>query len=67
MDGVGLPDCTVLAEADKALLIDIPDANDEVWVPKSAIHDDSEVFDNGDNGEGMLVVKAWFARQQGWE
>lgn len=34
------------------------------WVPKSAIHDDSEVYRVDD--EGALVVHDWFAEERGW-
>lgn len=37
------------------------------WLPKSAVHDDSEVFDAGENAEGELVVQRWLARKEGWE
>lgn len=33
------------------------------WVPKSAIDDDSEVYDEGHEGE--LVVHEWWAEKQG--
>lgn len=40
---------------------------EKIWVPRSVIHDDSEVFaDDGDNAEGELVVEKWFAEKQGW-
>ena len=45
-----------------ALLIDL--GEDEIWIPQSQIDDDSEVWQQGD--EGDLVVSAWFARQKGW-
>lgn len=32
------------------------------WVPKSVIHDDSEVYEKG--GEGKLVVKTWWAQKE---
>lgn len=35
------------------------------WVPKSAVHDDSEVYKDGD--EGTLIVKDWLAEKRGWE
>jgi len=35
------------------------------WVPKSVIHEDSEVYQAG--GEGNLVVYEWFAIDRGWE
>jgi hypothetical protein len=34
------------------------------WVPKSQIHDDSEVYEG--NHQGYLVVKLWFAEKRGW-
>lgn len=34
-----------------------------VWVPKSAIHDDSEVYQMDDFGK--LVIVPWFAEQIG--
>lgn len=39
----------------------------EVWVPHSAIHDDSEVYNAGDNAEGKLVIAPWLAEQLGVE
>ena len=36
----------------------------EVWVPKSVVHDDSEVFDADDNATGTLVVKEWWATKE---
>jgi hypothetical protein len=33
------------------------------WFPKSQIHDDSEVWREGQEGE--LVVTEWFAEQRG--
>ena len=33
----------------------------EFWIPRSVIHDDSEVFEaSGSNSHGKLVVKRWF-------
>jgi len=49
-------------ETDKALLCTVDD--EDVWVPKSQVHDDSEVYQEGD--EGLLVVSEWLARQKGW-
>lgn len=34
----------------------------EAWVPKSQIHDDSEVWEDGK--EGTLVVSIWFAEKE---
>lgn len=56
-------DCTATRETGKALLIEIEGV--EFWVPKSVIHDDSEVFDADDNATGALVVQEWWAEKQG--
>ena len=42
-------------------------ATGEAWIPRSVIHDDSEVFDAFNNARGKLVVQRWFARREGWE
>lgn len=34
------------------------------WIPKSQLHDDSEIYRNGDTGK--LVVKEWWAKKEGW-
>lgn len=58
-------DVTVLAEREVALQVSIPGTSPlEHWVPKSMIHDDSEVFDGFENaGPGKLVVSLWWAEQ----
>lgn len=69
-EGVDLPKTEVLKETTRAILCRIPvkvlskDSHREVWVPKSAIHDDSEVFDGGENNYGKLVLKTWFAEKE---
>jgi len=35
------------------------------WVPKSVLHDDSEVYGKGH--EGKLVVQRWFGEKEGWD
>lgn len=52
-----------LHETAKALLVRI--GSRELWVPKSLIDDDSEVFDSGENSEGKLVVPLWWAEKEG--
>jgi hypothetical protein len=37
----------------------------QFWVPQSVVHDDSEVYKEGD--EGKLVVQLWFAEKEGWD
>lgn len=64
-DGVSLGKAYVKAVTDKALLVVLEDEEKrEVWVPKSQIHDNSEVYTA--KGEGDLVVTVWYAKQGGW-
>jgi hypothetical protein len=62
-----IDDCYCEAETGIALLVD--GASDEfamgsVWIPKSQVHDDSEVYMK--DTEGLLVVSRWFAEKKGW-
>lgn len=65
-----------LRETDKAILVDLrgkPDefggtSSHEMWVPKSVLHDDSEIYGSEiDSGgkDGKLVVFSWWAAKQG--
>lgn len=54
-------DVQAVRETEAALLVVIE--NEDVWVPKSLIDDDSEVWKTGD--KGILVVPEWFARKNG--
>lgn len=56
-------DSRVIKDTGKALLVDID--GDEVWIPKSVIHDDSEVYK--EDTEGELIVKLWWAREHGYD
>lgn len=58
---VTLEDVRALRQTEKALLCLID--GDEVWIPQSHIHDDSEVYEQG--GEGRLVISRWLAEQKG--
>lgn len=58
---VTVEDVVAIGQTDKALLVKIE--GDEVWIPQSVIHDDSEVYKQGD--EGDLVIYRWFAEKEG--
>jgi len=67
-EGVSFDDCEGKAESEKAVLVFADDADFDVtaegrWVPKSVIHDDSEVFKKGDKGQ--VVLKTWWAEKEG--
>lgn len=50
---------------ERALLLKIEGRESEIWVPQSAIHDDSEVFDDRANRLGKVVIKHWWASENG--
>lgn len=56
-------DATATRETDRALLVRLANGTDH-WIPKSQIHDDSEVYQDGH--VGCLVVKGWFAEKEGF-
>lgn len=53
---------TALKQTAKALLVRVGEK--EAWVPKSVIHDDSEVYEAA-SGEGKLIVQGWWGRKEG--
>lgn len=65
---VDLPGVEAVRETTKALLCYLPAEKGkprrELWIPKSAIHDDSEVYDTRENNHGKLVVHEWFAEKE---
>lgn len=60
---VSLGIVTVIAGTEMALRVK-PTEGISFWVPKSIIHDDSEVWKNDDE-EGELFVFAWWAAKEG--
>lgn len=61
-DGVSLGEHAVIKATDAALLVQ-DEEGEEMWVPKSVIHDDSEVFKADQQGD--LIVKVWWAEKEG--
>lgn len=64
-DLVYFKDCTVITETEKALLVECAEWEGDMWIPKSQIHDDSEVYGGKDGTEGTLIISAWLAKQKG--
>jgi len=58
---VRIDDVTCKRSTAKAILVEID--GDEYWIPQSQIDDDSEVWQEGD--EGVLVITEWIAEQKG--
>lgn len=60
-------DCRAVAATDKALKVvgvHEDDPEHAEWIPRSQIHDDSEIYEDGHTGK--LVVTGWFQRKMGW-
>lgn len=55
--------CRVIRESDSGLALLIEIDGKEIWVPKSVIDEDSEVWE--DEQEGELVVYEWWAEDKG--
>lgn len=55
-----IEDVTCDKETEKAILCVLDDGS-TLWVPKSQIHDDSEVYKPGTDGD--LIVSDWWAQQ----
>ena len=50
-----------VAETEKAIKVEID--GEELWVPKSQIDDDSEVFEKGHEGKLVVTLEAASARE----
>lgn len=48
-------------DTEHAILIEVDD--EEYWIPKSQISDDSEVYEDG--GEGTCIIPLWLAEKKG--
>lgn len=66
-EAVAVEGVTVRKETDKAILCTIPDLDgEEIWVPKSQIKDESEVYSLKSGKEpGKLVIPKWLADEKG--
>lgn len=64
-EGVTLGDVEYIGEAEKAIFVELE--GDEIAIPKSQIHEDSELWGGQQPGVfGELVVTLWLAEQRGW-
>ena len=53
---------TIIRETEKAILCDV--GKDKlVWIPKSTVDDDSEIWKVGESGE--ITINEWFAEKEG--
>jgi hypothetical protein len=62
---IGQGECVI--ERDAAILVTMADeygSQVDRWIPKSCLHDDSEVYKYGHVGK--VVVRAWWAEEKNW-
>lgn len=64
-DGVNLGQAQAISGTEKALRVLLESEDEPRWIPRSQIHDDSEVYDDKNNTTGDLVVTRWFAEKEG--
>ena len=64
-EGVAFDDVVATRATDLALLVRLGPRNGhkEIWIPKSVIHEDSEINEVDD--EGILVLSTWFVEKEG--
>ncbi len=66
-----IANASVITATDKAILVRTggPFDDDDMWVPRSVIDDDSDVYDNTPDasGPGDLIVAGWWAEKRGLE
>jgi hypothetical protein len=59
-DGYIIEDAVCTRSTPKAILVESPDLEEPKWIPKSVIHELSEVY--GADHEGTLIVQLWWAK-----
>lgn len=64
-NGVNLGHGVCKKETEKAILVRLDDEETDRWIPKSQLHEDSEVFNELNHSDGDVVVKLWFAEKEG--
>lgn len=62
-ESVEFEGAVVVRETGAAILVSGIEDGEDVWIPKSQIHPDSEVWKDGD--EGTLIITRWIAEQKG--
>lgn len=59
---VEIEGCWADAETDEAVLVTVYPQDKQVWIPKSQILDDSEVFEK--STDGTLLIPRWLAEDK---
>lgn len=57
---------TIIRTSDKAVLVEIPPNDDELWIPKSCCKHGEQFLDELDPGDEIeLAITDWFANDHG--
>ncbi len=62
MSTVTFEDCKCDRDTPQAILVSGIESH-EIWIPKSQVDDDSEVYQSGT--EGKLIISEWIAEKKG--
>ena len=60
---VEFEDAVCVGQSAKAIQVRLADRQSPIWIPQSLVHDDSEVYKQGQ--KGTLVLPEWFAIKEG--
>jgi hypothetical protein len=62
--GTSLGKGKCIRATERAILVKL-EKGKEIWIPKRNVHDNSEVYEVGEEGnEGNVIVKTWWAEQE---
>ena len=60
-----VPNVWCIKQTDKAICVEAHEVQPGLtWIPKSQIHDDSEVWKP--DQDGTLIISDWLAERKGW-
>lgn len=59
-----ISDSKCVHETEKAILVSALMFDEDMWIPKSVLSNDSEVYKKGTTGD--CIVSGWFAEKEGW-
>lgn len=69
-EGVSLGRVRLVAQSKDAIKVTPLDDNEEldedIWVPKSQVHDDSDVHEDMNGDVGELIITTWWADKKGF-
>lgn len=58
-----IENASIKIETEEAILVEAEDFDEDTWIPQSQVHEDSEIWKEGQNG--ALILKDWIAGKLG--